>query len=397
MSDLGPRPFRLRVLWLLLGATFLTALLSLTGDVLGYDDVGLLYGSAGGRGALDRSAGSFFTTELFYYAWLPFYGLSYWLDGVLGAGRDATLLFHLQNLLWHAATSYLVFCVLAILLRHRVAALLGALLFAVHPLHVESVAWIAGRKEVMSGCFLFLAWLLALRAEARPGFLAAALAAFLVACFTKASAVVLPFLLLAAALLLPRYRNRRRPAALQTLPFFGLALVPTIVHLAVGVHQGVVAEARPLGARLLGWIAAWGASVYRTLLPFDLSLDYPETRVQGVGEVVLPGAAGRRSPPSASSPSSPRCCPSTTSSPPRRRSRPTAISTSRSSVRRRWRRGASRRGAAVRSRSRPSVSSSEGSACGVRRGSSPTRSCGRAPSPRATSRRWPGSTGARRG
>ncbi|MHC4547198.1 MAG: tetratricopeptide repeat protein [Planctomycetota bacterium] len=289
MSDLGPRPFRLRVLWLLLGATFLTALLSLTGDVLGYDDVGLLYGSAGGRGALDRSAGSFFTTELFYYAWLPFYGLSYWLDGVLGAGRDATLLFHLQNLLWHAATSYLVFCVLAILLRHRVAALLGALLFAVHPLHVESVAWIAGRKEVMSGCFLFLAWLLALRAEARPGFLAAALAAFLVACFTKASAVVLPFLLLAAALLLPRYRNRRRPAALQTLPFFGLALVPTIVHLAVGVHQGVVAEARPLGARLLGWIAAWGASVYRTLLPFDLSLDYPETRVQGVGEVVLPG------------------------------------------------------------------------------------------------------------
>lgn len=289
MSDLGPPSFRRGAFLLLLAASLLTASLALRGDVLGYDDAGLLYGSSGGRGALQRGPASFFGTELFYYAYLPFYGLSYWVDGVFGADHEKTFLFHLQNVLWHAATSYLVFLVLANLVRHRRAALLGALLFAVHPLHVESVAWIAGRKELLSGFFLFLAWLLALRAEerGRGPYLATALASFFVACFAKASAVVLPLLLLAAALLLPRYAGRRRRAALATWPFFVVAVVPTIVHLAVGVSQGVVAEARPLGSRAATWAAAWGASVYRTLLPFDLSIDYPEARGPESGWLLL--------------------------------------------------------------------------------------------------------------
>ena len=291
MSDLGPRSFRRGAFLLLLAASLLVACLSLQGDVLGYDDAGLLYGSSGGRGALQRGPASFFSSELFYYAYLPFYGLSYWLDGIFGAGHEATFLFHLQNVLWHAATGFLVFCVLGILVRHRLAALLGALLFVVHPLHVESVAWIAGRKELLSGFFLFLAWLLALKAEERRRglFVAVALASFLVACFSKASAVVLPFLLLAAALLLPRYAGRRRRAALATWPFFLVAIVPVIVHLAVGVSQGVVSESRPFGARVLGWMAAWGASVYRTVLPFDLSIDYPEARTPGPGLLVFAG------------------------------------------------------------------------------------------------------------
>jgi len=291
MSDLGPRSFRRGAFLLLLAASLLVACLSLQGGVLGYDDAGLLYGSSGGRGALQRGPASFFSSELFYYAYLPFYGLSYWLDGIFGAGHEATFLFHLQNVLWHAATGFLVFCVLGVLVRHRLAALLGALLFVVHPLHVESVAWIAGRKELLSGFFLFLAWLFLLKAEERRRglFVAVALASFLVACFSKASAVVLPFLLLAAALLLPRYAGRRRRAALATWPFFLVAIVPVIVHLAVGVSQGVVSESRPFGARVLGWMAAWGASVYRTVLPFDLSIDYPEARTPGPGLLVFAG------------------------------------------------------------------------------------------------------------
>jgi tetratricopeptide (TPR) repeat protein len=290
MSDLGPRSFRRGAFLLVLVATLLAAWPALQGDVLSYDDAGLLYGSSGGRGALQRGPASFFGSELFYYAYLPFYGLSYWVDGLFGADHEHTFLFHLQNVLWHAATSFLVFCLLAILLRHRLAALLGALLFAVHPLHVESVAWIAGRKELLSGFFLFLAWLLALEAERRRGgVLAAALAAFLVACFSKASAVVLPLLLLAAALLLPRYAGRRRQAARATWPFFALAVVPVVVHLAIGVSVGVVSESRPFGARVAAWVSAWGASVYRTLLPLNLSIDYPDARAPGTFSLLLAG------------------------------------------------------------------------------------------------------------
>ncbi|MHC4493324.1 MAG: hypothetical protein ACYTDU_17075, partial [Planctomycetota bacterium] len=110
------------------------------------------------------------------------------------------------------------------------------------------------------------------------------------ACFSKATAVVLPFLLLAAALLLPRYAGRRRRAAIATWPFFAVAVVPVIVHVSIGVSVGVVvSESRPFGARVLAWVAAWGASVYRTLLPFDLSIDYPEARAPGLGALVLAG------------------------------------------------------------------------------------------------------------
>jgi len=288
MTDLGPRSFRFTVLLVLLGASLFLALPALRGDVLGIDDQELLLGSGTDAGALHMGPGEFFTGR-YYYAYLPFYGLTYWVDGKLGAGPGSTLLFHFQNVLWHALASYLVFCILGLLLRHRWAAFLGAFLFAAHPLHVESVAWIAGRKDVMSGCLFFAAWLLAILAERRRGLVALSLLCFLVACFTKASAVVLPPLLLAAALLLPRYRGTRREAALRTWPWFVAAVVPIVVHLVLGIQAGVVTESRSLPERLAAFVASWGGAVQRTLLPFDLSLDYPEVRAAAGAALLLPG------------------------------------------------------------------------------------------------------------
>ena len=269
MTDqpLGPRAFRFRALWLLLIIGVVMAAPALKGSLLNYDDRFLIEGA---DGAFTRGPGSFFTST-YYYAYLPFYGLSYWFDGVLGG--DSTLLLHVGNVIWHAAAAYLVFCVLALLLGHRVGALLGALVFAAHPLHVESVAWIAGRKDVLSAFFMFLAWLLHLRQ--RTGW---AVVVFLVACFTKASTVVLPMLMLAAALLAPRHADDRRGAARATLPFFVAALLPVLVHLLVGVSKGVVREPDDVGMRLVAGAVAWGRSIVHTILPLDLSIDYPEAR-----------------------------------------------------------------------------------------------------------------------
>jgi protein O-mannosyl-transferase len=287
MGDLGARPFRVGVLLTLLVASFLAAAPAIRGDVLSYDDQALLLGSDDGPGALDRSPGSFLTST-FYYAYLPLYGLSYWVDGKLGATVGEPTLFHLQNVLWHAAASYVVFLLLGLLVANRWAAFLGALLFAVHPLHVESVAWIASRKDVLSGFLCLSAWLVAVRAERRPLLVLPALLLFLLACFAKASAIVLPALLLAAALLLPRYAGRRAGAARATWPFFVAALVPLGVHLAVGSEAGVVTGARPLGERVLGFLAAWGGAVHRTLLPLGLSIDYPEANAAGFSEILGP-------------------------------------------------------------------------------------------------------------
>ncbi|HEX5138015.1 MAG TPA: tetratricopeptide repeat protein [Planctomycetota bacterium] len=288
MADHGDRAFRIGVLLTLLVASFLMAAPAMQGHVLSYDDEALLKGSEDGPGALGRSPGSFFTST-YYYAYLPLYGLSYWVDGKLGATVEKPTLFHVQNVLWHAAASYVVFLLLGLLVGNRWAAFLGALLFAVHPLHVESVAWIASRKDVLSGFLCLAAWLVAVRAEERRILLLPALLLFLLACFAKASAIVLPALLLGAALLLPRYAGRRGAAALAALPFLVLAVVPLVVHLMVGAEAGVVSGQRPLGDRALGFVAGWGGALWRTALPIRLSIDYPEANAAGLAEVALPG------------------------------------------------------------------------------------------------------------
>ncbi len=287
-EDLGTRRFRLGVLLTLLVASFLAVEPAMKGEVLSHDDRGLLVESGDGPGALCRSATSFFT-DSYYYAYLPVYGLSYWVDGKLGASVEKPALFHAQNVLWHAATGYVVFLLLCLLVANRWAASLGALLFAVHPLHVESVAWIAGRKDVLSGFLCAAAWLFAIRAEERRLLRLPALLLFLLACFAKASAIVLPALLVAAALLLPRYRGRRAEAAAATWPFFAVAAVPLVVHLAVGFDVGVASAARPLEGRLLGFVAGWGGSLGRALLPLGLSIDYPEAEASSLRDVVGPG------------------------------------------------------------------------------------------------------------
>ena len=90
----------------------------------------------------------------------PIVLLSFAADGWLGGGRPG--FFHFVNALLHAVVCGLVFLVLSSLLSCDTAALFGALLFAVHPVHVETVAFISGRTDLWAALFLFpatLAWL----------------------------------------------------------------------------------------------------------------------------------------------------------------------------------------------------------------------------------------------
>ncbi len=77
--------------------------------------------------------------------------------------RDRPLGYHLVNVLLHALNSALVFLLLDRLLRQQLAAVIGAAIFAIHPIHVEAVAWISGRAELLAALFFLLAWVLHLR------------------------------------------------------------------------------------------------------------------------------------------------------------------------------------------------------------------------------------------
>jgi hypothetical protein len=119
--------------------------------------------------------------------------------------------YHISNTLFYILTCIMVFLTLRGLssyLRrgeasdsHYRVGLVGALLFAAHPVHVEAVAWLAARKEVLQGFFFFTAFYFYLRGRGEEGrkrvvFLGLVLLTFLLAILSKSSAVVLPAVLL---------------------------------------------------------------------------------------------------------------------------------------------------------------------------------------------------------
>ncbi len=134
--------------------------------------------------------------------------------------------YHATNLVFHLFNALLVFG-LVLLIGGRVwVACLTALLFGVHPLHVESVAWVSARKDVLYA-FFFLAALICyvhyLRRPAARRYYYGALVLFLFSLLSKATAIILPLVLF----LLDFYLGRtdRRLALADKAPFFVLALV----------------------------------------------------------------------------------------------------------------------------------------------------------------------------
>ncbi len=132
-----------------------------------------------------------------FYRPLQFF--SYWLIYRLTGPNPAA--FHLFNLLLYAATVWVVFRLGSELLKSALAAFVGALLWALHPLHVEAVAWISALPDVGFGFLYLLAFLLFLRAEkaARGRALRHILAAlvYLSSLFFKEMALSFPLMLLA--------------------------------------------------------------------------------------------------------------------------------------------------------------------------------------------------------
>ncbi|HZN61932.1 MAG TPA: tetratricopeptide repeat protein [Planctomycetota bacterium] len=159
--------------------------------------------------------------------------------------------YHLVNLLLHATTATIFFFVILRLLRKsggevvsRLAAAAGALFFAVHPLRVESVAWITERRDVLSGCLLavtVLAWLKWTDGGGRRWY-GIALGAFALSLLSKAWGMTLPVVLLLMDVYpLGRFTPGRRAAALrEKAPFFLLAVAGGVVAFIAQKHAGAM-------------------------------------------------------------------------------------------------------------------------------------------------------------
>ena len=124
--------------------------------------------------------------------------------------------YHLQSLLFHLATTLLVYCFVQLLTGRMLAAAITALLFGIHPMHVESVAWVAGRKDVVYGFFYMgacIAYLYYHRTVGSKKWLwyAGIVVLFLCSLLSKPVAVILPVTLLVIDLFEGRLFNWNGP------------------------------------------------------------------------------------------------------------------------------------------------------------------------------------------
>jgi len=228
--------------------------------------------------------------------WHPVTMLTHALDCQLFGLRPGPP--HVVNLLLHIADTLLLF----LLLRRLTGALWPsasvAAFFALHPLHVESVAWIAERKDVLST----LLWLLTTWAYVRYAeqfkvqgsrfkvWYGAALGLFAIGLMCKPMLVTLPFVLLLLDFWpLRRLSGNVARAVLEKVPFLALSAVDCVITYSIQQHGGSVlgVSAFPMQARIGNALVSYVSYLERMVLPYDLAglyirhRDWPGWQVGG--------------------------------------------------------------------------------------------------------------------
>ena len=201
--------------------------------------------------------------------WFPLTRLSHMLDCELFGLESGW--HHLTNVLIHALAVLMLFAFLHRATGARWPSAFVAFLFALHPLHVESVAWVAERKDVLGAFF----WFLALWAYVRGRHLLV-LAAFCLGLMAKPMIITLPFVLLLVDMW-PLGRPRTWALVRAKLPLFALSAGAAIATYLVQRGSGAVGalDAFPLGLRVENALVTYVVYMARTIWPARLAVFYP--------------------------------------------------------------------------------------------------------------------------
>ena len=270
---------RRRGVWILFPALLLATLAAYQpawhGGMLWDDDSHITRGDLRSAEGLWRIWFELDTTQQYY----PVVHSAFWIFHRLWG--DDTLGYHLINILLHALSSFLV---LAILRRLAVpGAFLAAVIFALHPVHVESVAWISELKNTLSGSLYLGALLLYLRFDERRDkrLYALAMALFVPALLSKTVTATLP----AALLVIFWWRRGRLSGRLDVLPlapFFALGtaagLLTVWVERTMIGAQGAEYQYTLIERCLIAGRANW-FYLGKLFWPADLLFVYPRWQI----------------------------------------------------------------------------------------------------------------------
>lgn len=272
-------------------------------DFVNYDDPLYITGNDRVKEGLnlDNIGWAFRSTE--EGNWIPLTWISHMAAvEVFGLNAGAHILL---NVLLHALNSVLLFLVLGRMTGRIWPSALAAALFALHPLHIESVAWVAERKDVLSTLFWMLTLMAYVRYAERPTMprYAAVAAFFAAGLLAKSMVVTLPCVLL----LLDFWPLQRtaQPTGTQgpprvawprliaeKLPLLALAAAIAVVTLITQRSVGAMGslEVSSLISRVLNASASYAIYLRQTFWPFDLAVTYPWHAEQTLTKYALIGA-----------------------------------------------------------------------------------------------------------
>ncbi|MBV8828360.1 MAG: glycosyltransferase family 39 protein, partial [Acidobacteriaceae bacterium] len=264
-------------------------------DFINYDDPEYVTGNPHVRQGLTADGIRWAFTSTQAANWFPVTRLSHMLD--VEFFRLDSGIHHVVNVVIHAAAALLLFAFLERATRARWPSAFVAFVFALHPLHVESVAWVAERKDVLSAFFWFLGLYAYIRYVERPRPLHyfAVLAAFCLGLLSKPMIITFPFVLLLFDFWplqrLAAGREHRLKILYEKIPFALISIAAAITtYLVQGESRAVKTfSVFPLGLRIENALASYVWYAIKTFWPSGLAVFYPYPRAIPAWEAGLAG------------------------------------------------------------------------------------------------------------
>ena len=285
--------FLAAIVWLVFGQTVHFAF-------VGYDDNTYVYENPDVTCGLSLNGVEWAFTHVVVSNWHPLTMLSHMLDcqlyGLNAGGH------HLTNVLLHTASVILLFLALRQMTGKLWRSAMVAAVFGIHPLRAESVAWVAERKDVLSGLFFMLTLWAYVRYASRHFSLGRYLwvaILFALGLLCKPMLVTLPFVLLLLDYWpLGRFQLTSIRATLRALwplfrekiPFFVLAAVLSVVEFLAQSNARIALEHLSAARRFANMIVSYGTYMREMVWPRNLGAHYPFVPAAPIWQIVSVGA-----------------------------------------------------------------------------------------------------------
>lgn len=206
----------------------------------------------------------------------PLTMLSYSFDYIVGKGNP--FYFHITNILLHILNTYLIYFIVNIISKNRIIAIITCLMFATHPLSVESVGWIAERKNLLYTFFflistLFFIWYIN-NGNIKNYWLC--ILFFIFSLLSKGQAVTLPFTLIAIIWIIKKHFFDRK-LFFCLIPFFILSMIFGVITIVSQYNDGYINTEINTSFLDKISIACYSYCMYiaKILFPVNLSVLHP--------------------------------------------------------------------------------------------------------------------------